>query len=179
MSRGNLHFSRRRLDRAIVVALGGNLPGAYGSVQGLLEAAVEAMDAAGLRIWALSQWWRSEAWPDPADPPFLNGVVLVDTRLDPAGVLDALQGLEAAFGRVRDGARNAPRTLDLDLIAFGREVLDTPGLILPHPRAHERAFVMGPLAEIAPDWTHPVLGDTAAALAGRAPVGADARAAMG
>ncbi len=159
--------------------MGGNLPGAHGSVQGLLEAAVETMDAAGLRIWALSQWWRSQAWPDPADPPFLNGVVLVDSRLDPAGTLAALQGLEDAFGRRRDGAANAPRTLDLDLIAHGRAVIDAPGLVLPHPRAHERAFVMGPLAEIAPDWTHPILGDTAAALYARATVGRDARPAVG
>ena len=88
-------------------------------------------------------------------------------------MLTGLLAVETALGRERS-ERNAPRTLDLDLIAYGREVRAGPGLTLPHPRAHERRFVMGPLAEIAPDWTHPVLGATAAALAAGASVGADA-----
>nr|MEA2797514.1 2-amino-4-hydroxy-6-hydroxymethyldihydropteridine diphosphokinase [Phenylobacterium sp.] len=84
-----------------------------------------------------------------------------------------LFAIERRFGRIR-GDSNAPRTLDLDLIAHGREVIDRPGLILPHPRAHERLFVMGPLAEIAPAWRHPVSGKTAAELARDATVGRDA-----
>ena len=82
--------------------------------------------------------------------------------------------LENQFGRERS-VRNAPRTLDLDLIAHGRIVSQAPELTLPHPRAHERLFVMGPLAEIAPDWRHPVLGASAAELAAWASVGRDAR----
>ena len=81
--------------------------------------------------------------------------------------------MERTFGRTR-GAPNEARTLDLDLIAHGREVLVGPGLILPHPRAHERLFVMGPLAEIAPDWIHPTLNATARALAASAEIGRDA-----
>jgi 2-amino-4-hydroxy-6-hydroxymethyldihydropteridine diphosphokinase len=88
-------------------------------------------------------------------------------------VLAALLKLEADLGRAR-AERNAPRTLDLDLIAYGREVRDDRGLTLPHPRARERLFVMGPLAEIAPGWIHPGLGETALALAATARVGADA-----
>jgi 2-amino-4-hydroxy-6-hydroxymethyldihydropteridine diphosphokinase len=106
-------------------------------------------------------------------PDYLNGLVVVETALSPHQTLAALRRIEAAFGRRRD-ASNAPRTLDLDLIAHGRLVLDEPGLTLPHPRAHERLFVMGPLAEIAPEWRHPVLGETAAELARGAGVGIDA-----
>lgn len=165
--------TQARLDGAVVVALGGNLSGGFASSEALLEEALVAMRGAGLKIMARSTWWRSAAWPDPAAPEFRNGVALVDTALDPDAVLKLLMSIERGFGREREVA-NAPRTLDLDLIACGRQVLDTPALTLPHPRAHQRRFVMGPLAEIAPDWRHPVLGRTAADLAASAPVGRDA-----
>jgi 2-amino-4-hydroxy-6-hydroxymethyldihydropteridine diphosphokinase len=122
-----------------------------------------------------SSWWSSAAWPDPTANEYRNGVVLVEARMGPRETIRTLFSIEHAFGRAR-AERNAPRTLDLDLIAHGRTVLDTPDLVLPHPRAHERLFVMGPLAEIAPDWRHPVLGETARALAARAQIGRDARA---
>ena len=160
-------------DQAIIVALGSNLAGDYGTTQALLEAALAAFGPAGLFVRARSRWWQSAAWPDPADPPYLNGVVLVETRLGVEQVLAVLHDIEARFGRLRH-IPNAPRTLDLDLIAYGRTVVDDEGVTVPHPRAAERLFVMGPLAELLPDWTHPVLGETAAALAGRATVGTDA-----
>ena len=157
------------LDRAVVVALGSNL----GASEHLLEAALQRLAAEGLPILARSGWWRSAAWPDPTQPAYRNGVAIVETIRDPAAVMETLLGIEAALGRHRT-TRNAPRTLDLDLIAYGRTTLDTPDLTLPHPRAHERRFVMGPLAEIAPAWVHPVLGLTAEVLARTARVGADA-----
>ena len=160
-------------DQAIVVALGSNLSGDYGTTQALLEAALAAFGPAGLFVRARSRWWRSAAWPDPSDPPYLNGVALVETRLGVEQALAVLHDIEARFGRLRH-IPNAPRTLDLDLIAYGRLVVDDGGLAVPHPRAAERLFVMGPLAEIAPDWVHPVLGATAAELAARATVGTDA-----
>ena len=156
-----------------VIALGGNLPGVYPSMTLALAAAAGRLPEAGFRVKAVSRWWRSAAWPDPADPPFLNGVVLATTDLEPEQALRALHRIEAAFGRDRR-APNAPRTLDLDLIALGNTVLDGPPLVLPHPRAAERLFVMGPLAELAPGWVHPVLGATAEQLASRATIGQDA-----
>ena len=163
------------LDGAVVVALGGNLAGDYGSPKAAQEAALALFADAGLTIVKRSSWWRSASWPDPALPDYMNAVVLVETGLSPAQTLEALHEVEARFGR-RRGRANAPRVLDLDLIAHGRAVTgEGEGLVLPHPRAAERLFVMGPLAEIAPGWRHPVSGETAAALAGSARVGKDAK----
>ncbi len=161
----------KQWDGAVIVALGSNLSGEYDSPRALLEAAQRAMTRAGLTVARVSRFWRSKAWPDPADPPYVNAICLVETDLPPAALLGLLHRIEQDFGRDRRVA-NAPRTLDLDLIAYGRIVTEAPAL--PHPRAHERKFVMGPLAQIAPEWTHPVLGRTAAALAGTASVGRDA-----
>ena len=158
------------LDDIVIIALGSNLRGEYPSCRALLEAALARLPGAGLVVSRRSSWWRSPAWPDAHQPDYLNGVALVETGLGPRAVMAALLALEAGFGR-RRGKINAPRTLDLDLIAHGRMVIDEPGLTLPHPRAHERAFVMGPLAEIAPAWVHPVTGRTALDLAGPAAVG--------
>jgi 2-amino-4-hydroxy-6-hydroxymethyldihydropteridine diphosphokinase len=161
------------LDEAVIVALGANLNGKYPSLQALLEAALEAFGPEGLTVLRRSSWWRSAAWPDPTGPAYLNGVAVVETALDASHTLAALRRIEAAFGRMRT-VPNAPRTLDLDLIAHGRRVSSEPELELPHPRAADRRFVMGPLAEIAPGWRHPVSGRTAKALAETATVGLDA-----
>ena len=160
-------------DEAVIVALGGNMAGDFGSSEALLEAALAGLAEAGLPILLRSSWWRSAAWPDPNAQEYRNGVVLVEAQLSPQELIRTLFTIEARFGRAR-GARNASRTLDLDLIAYGRLVSDDPEMTLPHPRAHERLFVMGPLAQIAPRWRHPVLGLTAAELARTASVGRDA-----
>ena len=165
--------SRLNLDEAVIIALGGNLAGDYGSCEALLEAALVGFAAAGLPVVRRSSWWTSTAWPDPSAPAYRNGVVFVETQMGPEEAMTALLEIELRFGRVRS-AKNASRTLDLDLIAFGRRVMDSSDLVLPHPRAHERAFVMGPLAALAPEWVHPVLGLTAQQLAANAQVGSDA-----
>jgi 2-amino-4-hydroxy-6-hydroxymethyldihydropteridine diphosphokinase len=161
------------LDAVVVVALGGNLKGAYPSSEALLEAALATFASAGLRIMRRSNWWRSAAWPDAEQPEYRNGVVLVETDLRPRETLAALHAIERRFGRQR-GLVNAARTLDLDLVAHGRAVTSDGDFAVPHPRAHERRFVMGPLAEVAPAWVHPTLGRSAADLAAAATVGADA-----
>lgn len=160
------------LDSAVIVALGCNDKGVWKDCREALEAALARFRCEGIDVVARSSWWRSAAWPHPDDPPFLNGVVLVRTEHDPHALMAALARIEDAFGRRRD-ARNAPRTLDLDLIAYGRASGDLNGLILPHPRATERRFVMGPLAEVAPQWRHPN-GKTAATLSEATTVGMDA-----
>jgi 2-amino-4-hydroxy-6-hydroxymethyldihydropteridine diphosphokinase len=160
-------------DREIVVALGGNLRSGSNSSLDVLDRAFDAFPKMGLVVKAKSSFWRSVAWPNPNDPPYLNAVCLVETTLSPARLLAVLHDLEGRFGRER-GPINAPRVLDLDLIAYGRTIDPVGPPILPHPRAHLRRFVMGPLAQIAPDWRHPVSGATAQRLAADATIGRDA-----
>src|SRR5689334_115745 len=119
-----------RFDGAAVIAMGSSLAGDYASCTALLEAALARFEAAGLRVLSRSAWWRSAAWPDPSEPDYRNGLALVETSLSPQQTLRALLAIEAAFGRER-GRANAPRTLDLDLIAHGRTVIDEPGLVVP------------------------------------------------
>lgn len=164
-------------EDAVLIAVGSNLGGRFGSSAAAVLRAMERLAEQGFRAMARSSLWRSASWPDPALPDYINAVAIVETPLGPAEALRELQAIERTFGRDRAGAAaaNAPRVIDLDLIAHGRLVMDAPGLILPHPRAAERLFVMGPLAEIAPDWRHPISGETAAALSAAASVGRDAR----
>jgi 2-amino-4-hydroxy-6-hydroxymethyldihydropteridine diphosphokinase len=96
----------------------------------------------------------------PPQGDFLNGVVLVETTLAADELLRVLLAIEREEGRIRAG-RDGPRTIDLDLVAFGDAVIERDGLTVPHPRAHERGFVLEPLAEVAPDWVHPRLRRTA------------------
>ena len=162
------------LDSAVIVALGCNDKGAWSSCREALDAAMARFRCEGIDVVARSSWWASQAGPDPTDPPFLNGVALVRTAHDPHALMATLGRIEEMFGR-RRSTPNAPRTLDLDLIASGREQGDCEGLILPHPRAADRLFVMGPVAEVAPEWRHPQSRVTAAAMALTATVGRDAR----
>ncbi len=140
----------------IVIALGSNLPSAAGSPQQTLLLAFSALPAYGIEILTCSSFYRSPAWPDPSDPPFINAVAIVGSRLPPGKVMAALHRVESVYGRIRT-VRNAPRTLDLDLLDYDGKVEAGPP-VLPHPRLAERAFVLVPLAEVAPDWVHPVTG---------------------
>lgn len=109
----------------------------------------------------------------PPHGPFLNGAVVVETTLSARALLDALLRIEAAGGRTRAG-RCEPRTIDLDLILYGDAVIEEAGLVVPHPRAHSRRFVLAPLCEIAAEWRHPRLRATLCELLARLPAQAAA-----
>ncbi len=141
----------------ILIALGANLPSRYGPPLETLAAARNAMQARGLRIVARSSTWLTAPVPVSDQPWYHNEVVAVRTALSPFTLLENLQEIENVFGRVRT-VRNAPRVLDLDLIAYNDTIVSKPELIVPHPRMHKRAFVLLPLREIAPSWEHPGLG---------------------
>ncbi|MGH7715976.1 MAG: 2-amino-4-hydroxy-6-hydroxymethyldihydropteridine diphosphokinase [Vulcanimicrobiaceae bacterium] len=146
----------------IVVALGANLPSGFGPPHMTLDAAVGSLAQEGGDIVARSRIYRSAPVPRSDQPEYFNAVVALKTKLDPSALLAVLNRIEARFGRERREP-NAARTLDLDLIAYDDIVRDTTP-ILPHPRMHERAFVLLPMAEIAPTWRHPRLGLTVGAL---------------
>ncbi|MBN8525682.1 MAG: 2-amino-4-hydroxy-6-hydroxymethyldihydropteridine diphosphokinase [Planctomycetes bacterium] len=135
------------------IGVGGNL----GDVRASARNARELLDSDGVRIEAEAPWITTAPVGGPPQPPFLNSAWIVATGYGPHGLLDALRRAESACGRVRE-VRWGPRTLDLDLLlAEDGAIVDTPVLTLPHPRLHERAFVLQPLAAIAPDWVHPTL----------------------
>ncbi len=149
----------------------------WASPRATLEAALAELEREGVRVVARSRWYRSAPVPRADQPGYVNAVASVETALDPRALLALLHRIEQEFGRVR-GAPNAARTLDLDLLAY-RDGVSEGGEgapILPHPRLHERAFVLLPLADIAPDWRHPRLGRTARELAAALPPGQDAAA---
>jgi 2-amino-4-hydroxy-6-hydroxymethyldihydropteridine diphosphokinase len=140
----------------VLIGLGANLPSdSFGSPRETLEAALGALERRGVKVVRRSRWYESAPVPPSGQPWYVNGVAAVETALGPEALLAALHEVEHKFGRVR-GARNAARVVDLDLIAYGEVVRPGPEApILPHPRAAERAFVLLPLAEIAPEWRLP------------------------
>jgi 2-amino-4-hydroxy-6-hydroxymethyldihydropteridine diphosphokinase len=150
------------------IALGSNVAGRFASPAEAVKAAMQVVQTIEITMVSRSRLYRSAAWPDPADPEFVNAMIAVETSLAPAALLARLHAVEAEFGRERR-QMNAPRTLDLDIVDYAG-LVSAPGEspILPHPRLADRAFVLLPLAEIAPDWRHPVtraaIGDLIRAL---------------
>lgn len=170
-----------------LIALGANSGGSLAANAGAIRRAISRLPG---RVRKVSRLYRTPAWPDPSEPDFVNAAAALWCPLPPERLLSALHRIEALHGRVRE-RRWGPRVLDLDLLASGRQVrpgigaqrawMEMPrtvqanrapdGVVLPHPRLTERAFVLLPLADVAPRWRHPVTGRTVQAMADGLPAG--------
>ena len=176
------------IKQEFVIALGANLPSAAGLPAETLLAAVAAMADFGLDVRRVSRLFQTPCFPAGAGPDYVNAVLIADAVQTPQEVLQRLHRLEARFGRERV-QRWGSRSLDLDLVAAGNLVLPSraeqdrwrslpwsergrvapEGLVLPHPRMQERAFVLVPMCDVAPDWRHPALGRTTAEMCAALP----------
>ena len=168
---------QHKLTNSCLIALGSNLQSSTGTPLETLIFTLRLFNDESLKIRKTSKWYRSPAFPAGAGPDYVNGVVLVETDNDPATILNKLHKIEKSVGRTRDD-RWEPRICDLDLLSYNTEIhpdlstfrkwqdlpmadqkVMTPKLmILPHPRIQDRAFVLVPLRDVAPDWVHPVSG---------------------
>lgn len=145
------------------IALGSNL----GDRAATLRAAIDAVgELPGTSVVRVSSFHETEAVGGPTGQGrYLNAAAVIETSMEPTDLLAALLAIESRLGRERrEGERNAARTIDMDILLFGDAVIDDPGVTVPHPRMQDRLFVMAPVAEIAPDWVHPVVGRTMAEL---------------
>lgn len=139
----------------IYIGVGSNLSSRFGSPRETCEEALKVLETKGVRIVSISKWYKTEPVPVSDDPWYVNSAIEIDTKLEPVKLLETLHQVEAEFDRKR-GRKNAPRTIDLDILAYNDVVMDG-ALNLPHSRMHTRLFVLKPLKDIAPNWHHPVL----------------------
>jgi 2-amino-4-hydroxy-6-hydroxymethyldihydropteridine diphosphokinase len=138
----------------VIIQSGSNLGNREAFLREALQSFLSQKEVRGLKA---SSIYETEPWGNPDQPYFLNQVFCFDYSESPEFLLSVIKKIEAANGRVRDGNRNMPRTLDLDILSFGNRLIRTPELEVPHPRLHLRAFVLEPLSEIAPEYLHPLL----------------------
>jgi len=152
------------VEQQVYVAIGSNL----GDRDAHVAAGIAALrETRGIEVVAVSPLYETDPVGPPPQGPYLNGAIQLATCLDPAALLARMLEIEAAEGRTRGADRNAPRTLDLDLLLYGERKCSRPGLEIPHPRLAERPFVLEPLRDLAPNLVHPILGDTIEVLARR------------
>jgi len=145
------------------LGIGGNLvPDGYDTLLSALQAAIHQINQIAPVIHR-SRWYKTAPVPISDQPDFLNAVLAVETMLSASELLSQLHCIEAGFGRVRS-VRNAARVLDIDILFYGDQIINSESLQIPHPRLHTRAFVLCPLCEISPDFIHPVLGSTSTGL---------------
>lgn len=174
--------------KEVLICLGSNATSSADEVVGIIEGALECIAARFEQVPEISAFYRTPCFPEGAGPDFVNAACRIETGLRPARILAILHEIEADFGRIRQ-KRWGQRSLDLDLIAVGNAVLPDAAtytrwlelpleaqmtqapeaLILPHPRLQDRAFVLRPLSDVAPDWRHPVLGMTVAQMLAERP----------
>lgn len=140
----------------ILIALGANLPSRCGAPEQTLKKAVADIQARGIRVVKQSSIWKTAPVPVSDQPWYRNAVIRVETNLPAFELLGLLHSIEDDFGRMRT-VKNAPRLLDLDLLAYNTDLINEEGVFIPHPRMHNRGFVLRPLEEVAPQWVHPVL----------------------
>lgn len=142
----------------ILIGIGANLvPDGYGSAREGCKAAIARLGGADIDVTAVSPWYETAPVPVSDQPWFNNAVIAAQTALPVDQALAALHRIESEFGRMRT-VRNAARVLDLDLLDYGAAAYDRNGITVPHPRLHQRAFVLLPLRDVAPDYLHPVSG---------------------
>lgn len=153
------------------IGLGANLGDPVAAVRHAIRALGELPDS---RLLAASRLYRTTAWGRTDQPDYINAAALLETHLEPQALLAQLLDIERSAGRQRDGLRWGPRVLDLDLLLYGEQLIDQPGLRVPHPHLHERAFALVPLAEIAADAPFPGHGRVGEALRGIDAVGVEA-----
>ncbi|MDX2143941.1 MAG: 2-amino-4-hydroxy-6-hydroxymethyldihydropteridine diphosphokinase [Rhodospirillaceae bacterium] len=147
----------------ILIAIGSNLPSRAGPPLATCRAALAALDAHDVKVKKVSRWYESAPVPASDQPNFVNGVAVVGTHQSPRELLRTLHAVEVDFARER-GAANAARTLDLDLLDYDGQLREIEAPLLPHPRLHQRVFVLLPLRDVAPDWRHPGLKKTVSEL---------------
>lgn len=159
----------------IILALGSNVAGHWGSPRDILNRAIHQLDKAPLKVNAISHWYTSDPLGQVRQPPYLNLTLTLETDLSARQLRILTKRLESAAGR-RPGVRWGPRPLDVDIVDFRGRVVGWPPprgarpvLVLPHPEAHRRGFVLRPIADFAPKWRHPALGLTVAQLLRRQP----------
>lgn len=145
--------------KGIYLMLGGNL----GDVAVTFREAMALLSEKKIIVLRVSESYRTPAWPDASQPEYLNQAIEVSWEGTPEDLLANIQEVETALGRVRS-VRNANRTLDLDIVLWGNAVIHSPALVVPHPRMHERLFVLNPMCDLAPELIHPTLGKTMAQL---------------
>lgn len=152
------------ISEDVFVGIGGNLvPDGFSDLHSAFQQAIATLGKR-VNLVTVSPWYVTAPVPVSDQPDFLNAVIKLRTTDSPHGLLDHLLAVEGGFGRVRT-VRNAARKLDLDILAFGAQIISDDRLSVPHPRLAERAFVLLPWCDIAPDWAHPVTGRTIAQMA--------------